>query len=101
MAVKSNKQNPKSKKTEPEKNPEPAGGLKAGENEKEPAEDPETGDGPLLEKPKVLTATRPILYLAKMYQAGDKLPTNNQEMVAAWIEAGSAAWQEPGAKQFP
>lgn len=50
---------------------------------------------------KTLVATRPILYLAKQYKAGERLPVSNQEMVAAWIEAGSAAWQESGKKQFP
>ena len=41
-----------------------------------------------------LVAMRPVLYLAHQYSAGDKLPVNNPEMTAAWIEAGSAAWKE-------
>ncbi len=53
------------------------------------------------EEPKTLIAMRPILYLAKQYKAGDRLPVNNQEMVSAWIEAGSAAWQKPGGRRFP
>lgn len=52
------------------------------------------------EMPKGLIATRPILYLAKQYKAGDRLPLNNQEMAAAWIEAGSAVWRESGTNQF-
>lgn len=64
-----------------------------------PAEKPESGER--LEETKTLIAMRPILYLAKQYKAGDRLPVNNQEMVAAWIEAGSAAWQESGKQQSP
>lgn len=52
--------------------------------------------------PKVLAALRPILYLARQYEAGDSLPVNNQEMVEAWIEAGSAEWrEEKGGRFFP
>lgn len=70
----------------------------------EPTEGPDTegdSDVSVSEEPKMLIATRPILYLAKQYKAGEKLPVNNQEMVDAWIEAGSAAWQKLDAKQFP
>ncbi len=88
MAARRNNNNQKNQKAETEKIPESA-------------KDAETGDGQLLEKTKVLTAVRPILYLAKMYYAGERLPQNNQEMVAAWIEAGSAAWQESETKPFP
>lgn len=77
MSVKRNKSNAESQEAELEKNLEPT------------------------EMPKTLVATRPILYLAKQYKAGERLPVSNQEMVAAWIEAGSAAWQESGKKQFP
>lgn len=77
MAVKRNKSNEESQEAEPEKNLEP------------------------MEMPKTLIAMRPILYLAKQYKAGERLPVSNQKMVEAWIEAGSAAWQEPGKKQFP
>lgn len=39
---------------------------------------------------KKLTAKRPILYGGRMYEAGDVLPAQNQRMVTAWLEAGSA-----------
>ncbi len=55
----------------------------------------------VVQKPKILQATRPVLYLARQYMAGDALPVNDPEMVSAWLEAGSAAWQEPGGKGFP
>lgn len=63
----------------------------------------ETGeDAPEKPLPKVLTALRPILYLARQYKAGDSLPVNNPEMVEAWIEAGSAEWKEKkGGRFFP
>ncbi len=86
MEVKTNKADLESQKEEPEKEPVKSQG---GEDGQTPAE------------PKALVATCPILYLAKQYKAGERLPLNNQEMVEAWIEAGSAAWQEPGAKRFP
>ncbi len=88
MAAKKNTANPESRKAEPEKEPAESQNI-------------ESGDGQIQENPKALIATRPILYLAKQYKAGDRLPLNNQEMVEAWIEAGSAAWQELGAKHFP
>lgn len=84
MAAKQNKPNPAKTKAEPEKEPVESQGE----------------DGQVPEMPKELIATRQILYLAKQYKAGDRLPVSNQEMVAAWIEAGSAAWRESGAKQF-
>lgn len=39
---------------------------------------------------KKLTAKRPILYGGRMYEAGDVLPAQDQRMVTAWLEAGSA-----------
>lgn len=39
-----------------------------------------------------LIAKRPVLYMGMMYQAGDRLPAQDQTMVAAWLNAGSAAW---------
>ena len=50
--------------------------------------------------PKVLTALRSILYLARQYKAGDSLPVNNTEMVEAWIAAGSAEWREKKVGRF-
>lgn len=41
-----------------------------------------------------LVATYPILYHSKQYSVGDSLPTNDQNMVQAWVEAGTASWQE-------
>lgn len=41
-----------------------------------------------------LIATHPILYHAKQYQVGQSLPTNDADMTKAWIEAGTAVWQE-------
>ncbi len=68
-------------------------------------QDPETEtgeDAPEKPLPKVLTALRPILYLARQYKAGDSLPVNNPEMVEAWIAAGSAEWREKkGGRFFP
>ena len=41
-----------------------------------------------------LIAKYPILYLSKQYDIGDELIANNPDMVAAWIEAGTAEWVE-------
>lgn len=100
MAARRNTANTQSREAEPEKEHTES---REAEPEKEPAEsrDVESGDEQIQEKPEALIATLPILYLSKQYKAGDLLPLNNQEMVAAWLEAGSAVWQEPGAKQFP
>lgn len=40
----------------------------------------------------ILTATRPVLLASIQYKAGDALPCTNEELVAAWIECGSAVW---------
>lgn len=47
---------------------------------------------------KKLIAKRPVLYLGRMYDAGDTLHANDQKMVTAWLNAKSAAWdgQEAG-----
>lgn len=39
-----------------------------------------------------LTAILPVLYRSVQYEAGDVLPADDQSTVAAWLEAGSAAW---------
>ena len=70
--------------TENKENQDPETGTENGEN-------PEEGGEPE-EIPKILTAVYPILYLSHQYKVGDRLPANNPEMVAAWIEAGTAAW---------
>lgn len=41
---------------------------------------------------KKLIAKRPVLYLGRMYDAGDTLPANDQKMVTAWLDAKSAEW---------
>jgi hypothetical protein len=40
----------------------------------------------------ILKATRPVLLCNTQYRAGDTLPADNELMVEAWLEAGSAAW---------
>ena len=44
--------------------------------------------------PKMLRATRSVLYKGIQYRAGDSLPANNKQMVDAWIEAGSAVLED-------
>lgn len=41
-----------------------------------------------------LKATRCILYLNRLYQAGESLPCDNTRLVAAWLETGAAVWYE-------
>lgn len=41
---------------------------------------------------KKLIAKRTVLYLGRMYDAGDTLPANDQKMVTAWLNAKSAEW---------
>ena len=48
---------------------------------------------------KKLIAKRPVLYLGRMYDAGDTLPANDQKMVTAWLNAKSAAWDGQEAKE--
>lgn len=43
---------------------------------------------------KKLIALYPVLYLSKQYSVGDELPANNESMVSAWLEAGTAQWIE-------
>ena len=42
-----------------------------------------------------LTAVYPILYHSKQYQVGEELPTNDPDMTARWLEAGTAAYISP------
>ena len=47
-----------------------------------------------------LIAAVPILAGNKQYLPGDELPTEDAAYVAAWIEAGSATWEDaPAAGQ--
>ena len=48
---------------------------------------------------KKLIAKRPVLYLGRMYDAGDTIPANDQKMVTAWLNAKSAAWDGQEAKE--
>lgn len=41
-----------------------------------------------------LRAVIPVLYLCRRYEPGDILPTSDAGMVAAWVEAGSARWDD-------
>ena len=43
---------------------------------------------------KQLIAKRSILYQNRMYAPGQALPAADGQMAAAWLRAGSAAWQE-------
>ncbi len=42
---------------------------------------------------KKLIALRPIHYRGRNYKHGDALPVNDAAMTAAWLKAGSAAWE--------
>ena len=41
-----------------------------------------------------LKATRPVLLCNTQYEAGDTLPADNDRLVEAWLEAGSAVWKD-------
>lgn len=43
---------------------------------------------------KRLIAVTHILYLCHTYAPGEELPQNNPEMVDAWLEAGTAKWDD-------
>ena len=43
---------------------------------------------------KQLIAKRSILYQNRIYAPGEALPAADGRMAAAWLRAGSAAWQE-------
>ena len=46
-----------------------------------------------------LIAKVPILYFAHLYQIGDELPLQDQTMVDAWLEAGTAERLKDGQEQ--
>lgn len=48
-----------------------------------------------------LIATYPILYQSTQYEVGQSLPTNNPDMVQAWVNAGTAVWQKDGETRKP
>ena len=41
-----------------------------------------------------LIAKTLILYNGRMYAIGEELPTNNPQMVEAWLLAGTAVWKD-------
>ena len=41
-----------------------------------------------------LVATYPILYRSDQYEVGDSLPADDELMVQAWLDAGTAVWSE-------
>lgn len=41
-----------------------------------------------------LKATRPILFRSLQFRKGDTLPADNEAMVKAWLDAGSAIWDD-------
>lgn len=43
---------------------------------------------------KQLFALCDILYKSHQYHAGDLLPSEEDEMINAWIESGAAKWRE-------
>lgn len=50
---------------------------------------------------KKLIAQRPVQYQGRAYGRGDSLPTADPLMTAAWLKAGSAAWESPPAENAP
>ena len=40
-----------------------------------------------------LVATYPILYRSHQYEVGDSLPADDESMVQAWLDAGTAVWR--------
>lgn len=47
---------------------------------------------------KRLIALRPIHYRGRTYKRGEAIPANDAVMTAAWLKAGSAAWEDPPVK---
>lgn len=41
-----------------------------------------------------LTAARTVLHLNRLYQPGEELPQHDASLVDAWLEAGSAIYEE-------
>lgn len=41
-----------------------------------------------------LKATRSILYLNRLYEAGEELPCYDEATVKAWVDAKSAVWED-------
>ena len=62
----------------------------------QPTEEIPEEEGPEItedeEEKKVCIAQAYILYNSTQYKPGDVLPANDPEMLAAWLEAGTAKW---------
>jgi len=49
----------------------------------------------------ILVAMRSVLYRSTQYEVGEALPADNQAMVSAWLEAGSAVWKDEDEETAP
>ena len=97
-------QNPEDGDQEPEDNmdgedQEPESNIDSeGQNPEDGDQEPEEQEPE--DTPKVLMAVYPILYHSHQYKIGDTLPANDPEMVKAWLDAGTAAWQTLGGESL-
>lgn len=49
---------------------------------------------------KQLIARRPIQYMGRTYKCGEAVPTENPQMVEAWLRADSAVWTDTDMEGF-
>lgn len=49
---------------------------------------------------KKLIARRPIQYMGRTYKCGEAVPTENSQMVEAWLRANSATWTDTDMECF-
>ena len=49
---------------------------------------------------KKLIARRPIQYMGRTYKCGEAVPTENPQMVEAWLRADSAVWTDTDILSF-
>lgn len=49
---------------------------------------------------KKLIARRPIQYMGRTYKCGETVPTENSQMVEAWLRANSAVWTDTDMEGF-
>ena len=49
---------------------------------------------------KKLIARRPIQYMGRTYKCGEAVPTENPQMVEAWLRADSAVWTDTDMEGF-
>ncbi len=80
--------------SEPEEEAEAVSRDKTEAEETDGTEHPETEEKVSEEEAgiSVLVARAYILYNSRQYKPGEYLPANNPDMVAAWIDAGTATW---------